>query len=89
MRFSNRKEKVRLLRQGRKLKGTGVFINEHLTKKNIELAKHARKLRNDGKIKDTWSRNCTVFVRMKDGAVKRVSGPDDFERCGLETMKTN
>ena len=55
MRFANRKFKTDLLRQGRMLKGTDVYLNEHLTKSNAEIAKQARYLRKEGKIKSTWS----------------------------------
>lgn len=33
----NRKHKMELLKQGKKLKGTQVYLNEHLTKKNGEM----------------------------------------------------
>lgn len=36
MRFVNRKNKMALLKQGRKLKGTYVFMNDHLTRKNAD-----------------------------------------------------
>lgn len=41
MRFANRKHKMELLRQGRKLKDTQVYLNEHLTKKNGNIARKA------------------------------------------------
>ena len=50
--------------QGKKLKGTQVYVNEHLTKRNAEIAKEARILRKNGKIKSTWTRNCKVLVRL-------------------------
>ncbi|KAF7641114.1 hypothetical protein LDENG_00293540, partial [Lucifuga dentata] len=41
IRFANRKHKQALLRQGRKLKGSNVYVNEHLTKKNADTARQA------------------------------------------------
>jgi chromosome segregation ATPase len=41
IRFVSRKHKSDLLKQGRKLKGTGVYLNEHLTKKNADIAREA------------------------------------------------
>lgn len=64
MRFINRKHKTALLKQGRKLKGTNVFINEHLTRKNAAIARHARLLRKQGKIQGTWTSNCKVFIKL-------------------------
>lgn len=63
VRFVNRKDKAGLLQQGYKLKGTGVFVNEHLTRKNGNIAYAARQLKKAKKIKATWTRNCKVFIR--------------------------
>ena len=63
VKFINRKTKVILLKKSRMLKGTGVYINEHLTQKNALIAKEARKLRREKKILLTWTRNCRVFIR--------------------------
>ena len=62
--FMNRKKKSALLRKGRKLKGTEVYINEHLGKKNAEIARKARILRKQNKIQATWSRNCKIFIKL-------------------------
>ncbi|MEQ2218812.1 hypothetical protein XENOCAPTIV_008504 [Xenoophorus captivus] len=64
MRFSNRKHKSALLKQGRLLKGSDVFINEHLTKKNGDIARKARFLRRQKKIRSTWTTNCKVFIKL-------------------------
>lgn len=64
MRFVNRKDKVALLRQGRNLKGTNVYLNEHLTKTNADIAKKARFLRKTNKIQSTWVRNCKIFIKL-------------------------
>lgn len=50
MRFMSRKAKMYLLRQTIKLRGSAVYINEHLTKKNSEIARQARAIRKQGKI---------------------------------------
>ena len=42
-------------------------------KKNSELARVARQMKKSGKILSTWTRDCTVFVRVKhDDANTRV-----------------
>ena len=64
MRFANRKHKVELLKQGRKLKGSNVYLNEHLTKKNGDIARKARFLRKQQKIQSTWTANCKVFIKL-------------------------
>lgn len=65
MRFVNRKKKSALLRQGRKLKGSNVYINEHLTKKNADIARVARLLRKQNKIQSTWTSNCRIYIKLR------------------------
>lgn len=65
IRFANRKHKTELLKQGRKLKGSDVYLNEHLTKKNADIARKARLLRKQGKIQNTWTQNCKIFIKLK------------------------
>ena len=65
VRFVNRKHKTDLLKQAKKLKGTAVYINEHLTKKNGEIAREARNLLKQKKIQATWVRNCKVLIRVQ------------------------
>uniref|UniRef100_A0A1A8RDI2 Uncharacterized protein n=1 Tax=Nothobranchius rachovii TaxID=451742 RepID=A0A1A8RDI2_9TELE len=64
LRFVNRKHKTELIKQGRKLKGTNVYINEHLTKQNADIARKARFLRKQGKILNTWTTNCKILVKL-------------------------
>ncbi|KAL7383833.1 hypothetical protein ABVT39_018734 [Epinephelus coioides] len=63
LRFVNRKHKMELLKQVRKLKDTQVYVNEHLTKRNAEIAKHARALKKQKKIHSTWTRDCKIWIR--------------------------
>lgn len=59
VRFSNRKSK--------KLKGTDVYINEHLSKTNADLARRARFLKKDRKVQATWTSNCRVYIKTNGG----------------------
>ena len=72
VRFVSRKSKVNVMRNAKKLKGTGIFINEHLTKKTGGLAKAARDLKKNGKIASTWTRDCKVFVKDNRGQVLQI-----------------
>lgn len=65
VRFTNRKHKVNLLRQGRKLKGTNLYINERLAKKQAYIASKVRQLKKQGKNQTTWTVNCKVFIKTK------------------------
>ena len=66
IRLVSRKTKSFILSQAKKLKGTNIYINEHLTRKNAAIAKEARRLRKENKIISTWSRNCKIFVKYND-----------------------
>ena len=68
IRFVNRKNKTALLKQGRKLKGTNVYLNEHLTKKNAEIAWKARDLKKQHKIQHIWVNNCKIFIKLNGSA---------------------
>ncbi|KAJ4919374.1 hypothetical protein JOQ06_022328 [Pogonophryne albipinna] len=46
----SRKTKVCMMINAKKLKGTGIYINEHLTKRNADIARTARDLRKRNKI---------------------------------------
>ncbi len=37
-------------KQARKLKGSGIYFNEHLTKKNIDIARNARIMKKQNKV---------------------------------------
>ena len=40
-------------------------MNEHLSKKNAEIARGARIMKKQKKIKSTWTRNCRVLIRVE------------------------
>jgi len=64
LRFVATKHKRDILKQGKKLKGSDVYINEHLTKKNADIARMARNLRKQMKIQATWTRNGKVIIKL-------------------------
>ena len=45
---------------------TNIFISEHLTTKNQELAAIGRRLKRKGKILSSWVRNGRVFIKIKE-----------------------
>lgn len=64
MMFVNRIHKVELLKQGRKLKGSDVYINERLTQRKVDIARKARFLKKQGKIQATWTSSCKIFIKL-------------------------
>lgn len=84
LRFINRKHKVALLKKGKMLKGTDVYINEHLTKTNADIANKARYLRRMKKIQSTWTRNCKIFIKLngspEEAKVLMVRNIEELEK---------
>lgn len=80
LRFVIRKHKIQLLKQSKMLRGTDVFLNEHLTKKNAELAREARYLRKQKKIAPTWTANCNIFVKSN-------GTPEEAEVAVIQIME--
>lgn len=48
------------------------YVNEHLTKKNADIARRASILRKQNKIQATWTSNCKV--------IKRLNGSPDIAK---------
>lgn len=86
IRFTNRKHKTELLKQGRKLRGTDVYMNDHLTRKNSEIAKKARYLKKMKKIQATWVRNCKIFIKL-NGSPEEAKVLVIKNLCELETLE--
>ena len=57
------KNKIKSLKNSKKLNGTRVYINEHLTHRNSQIAHAARILKKQGKIYSTWTKDCKVFIK--------------------------
>ena len=85
VRLTSGKVKNRILKRAKYLKGTNVYVNEHLTAKHREIAATTRKLRKDQKIINTWTRNCQIFIRLSNGNgnsnIKMIREMKDFSNC--------
>ena len=64
----------------------GVFLNEHLAKRNAEIAKNARYLKKQKEIQNTWTTNCKVFIKLngppkeaKGLVIRDVAEPDKYQ----------
>lgn len=81
IRFVSRKTKERVLFYARKkMWGSGVFVNEHLTKKNGQIAKRARELKKAGKLMDTWVRDTKVFIKIAEKQVRVVKNIEELSQ---------
>ncbi len=63
IRFVKRKDKNAALKQGRMLRGSNVFIKQHVTKRAADIGRKAGFLKNQGQIVNPWSTKCKVFMK--------------------------
>ena len=84
IRFVNRKKKNEIQKKCKNLRGINVFINDHLTKRNEELAYLARKLKKEGKISSIWTRNCKIYIKTNGSPevakIHHIAIQSDFSR---------
>ena len=99
VRFVSRRTKDRVVKNASGLrdynrdKGIKVGINEHLTKKNSDIYKHARDLKKKKLIFNTYTRNCKVLIRtLGDTAEERrpyhIKNMADFTKYRLPIPQT-
>ena len=90
--FVSNKAKLALLRQSKKLKGTKVYLNEHLTFNNASLFRTTHKLRKSKTIKDTFTRNGKVFIVTKGNSPEEsklllIKSIHDLETNGFDVQE--
>ena len=61
--FLSTDKKTEIMRKREMLKGSAVFLNDHLTQKNNELFAETRRLKKERKIVGTWTMNGNIFVK--------------------------
>jgi hypothetical protein len=73
VRFVSRtvKNSVMINRKKLKARPEPVYISEHLTDRTSKLAYEARRLKRDGTITNTWTKNCKVMVETQDSNNRR------------------
>lgn len=69
VRFNNRRTRDEIYFKRKFLKGSKIFINEHLTASNSKLFKAARDARSQHRIDNTWTKNCKIFIKKHNGTV--------------------
>ena len=77
-----------MLKQGKKLRGTNVYLNDHLTKKNADIARQARIMRKQGLLQSTWTYNCKVFIKL-NGTPEEAKILSIKDITELEKYQTN
>ena len=65
VRFVSYRVRAQVLKARSKLKGTGIYVNEDLTKRRNNLAFLARQLKKQNKVVDTWTYDGKIFVKHR------------------------
>ncbi|CAB4023920.1 Hypothetical predicted protein [Paramuricea clavata] len=81
VKFKSYGAKAEICRQRKLLKGTQYYINEDLTKFNIELLNYARDQKSF--IKSAWSADGKILVRNLDDKITRICQFNDFLKFNL------
>ncbi|XP_057673809.1 uncharacterized protein LOC130904797 [Corythoichthys intestinalis] len=78
MKLADHKTKTALLNQHRHLKGSKIFLNDNLTRRNAEIARKARQLKKAGKIANTCVSDCRILVKTQDMKIKAITSLDQL-----------
>ena len=65
--------KTAIMQKRSQLRGTGCYINEDLTRLRNEIAYNCRLQKKGKKIKDTWTRDGCIFVKLTNDHIKRIA----------------
>ena len=83
VKFTTSTMKRCIMSQRKELKGTKIYLNDHLTKANVEIEKKARKLRIKGSLNSTWTQNGRIFIKETEHSHKReIKHLDDLDQYG-------
>ena len=77
VRLISRKMKDRIIKEKKKLKGTGISIMEDLTKSNYHLYKKALESQ---KVSQIWTRNGQIFCKDGDDNIRKINNETDLQK---------
>jgi hypothetical protein len=78
IKFTSYRHRQRVLQRKRGLKGTGLFLNEDLTKKRSAIMWTARNMWKDRRFKDVWTSDGRILVRDWAGKVHSINSAQDL-----------
>jgi hypothetical protein len=79
VKFVSHNVKVQFMMSRMKLKGSGIYINEALTRTRAQLFSQTRALKRQKKIQDTWTKTGAIFVKLLDGDIKKVVSDEHYQ----------
>ena len=82
VKFSNYAKRRELYDCRRDLKGSGIFMNDHLTPTRAKVMKKARDLKNKGAITNAWSTEGKLLCRDNNERIHVLTSRRDLEQFG-------
>ena len=61
-------KKNALMRKHAMLRGSKVYVNDHLSQTNSDLFREARRLKKDNNVFSAWIMNCKIFIKKSEHA---------------------
>ena len=91
IKFNNYTKRRELFDMRSKLKGSGIFFNDHLTPTRAKVMKKARDLKNKGAIANAWSSEGKLLCRDNDDNVHILTSHRDLQRFSAldDSMSTS
>ena len=84
VKFKCRKEKIAVIQNRKKLKGSGVSISEDLTVINHQLL---MKTKHNPKVESAWSSMGNIFAKLHNDRIVTVNQKTNFDSHGSNTKK--
>jgi exosome complex exonuclease DIS3/RRP44 len=78
IKFARYQERHRVLQKKMRLKNTGLFLSEDLTKCRNNLLYLARQRKREGQLEDCWSYDGRIMVKTLDGKSHQITRASDF-----------
>ena len=60
-------KKAELMSKSRPLRGTNIYLNDHLSMHNSELFSQARKFKRENTMVSAWTQHCCVYIKINEG----------------------
>ena len=80
--FSHNTIKRSLMKERKKLRGSDIYLNDHLTRMNSDLEKKARIMKKEGQIHSFWTINGRIFIKTREsGPKKEIKCLNDLDLC--------
>ena len=72
VRLTNKKMKIAIMNAKKALRGTVVYINEHLTRETNALFAKARTMVNEKRMYGAWTQNYLLYIKLNESQGSKI-----------------